>query len=265
MPNKIEVFQQDALAFLHEQDHGSIHVIVTDPPYWTLDKWRKIGTTTRLGGGRNKDEQRPDMFFETIDKEYLWDFVRECGRVLSADGHMYLFCDDIVAPIVLNYIRESGETGFEEAHMLVWDKMNMGMGYHYRLRYECIIFAWKKGKRRLRDLGKSDVFQYKRVVNGYPTEKPSALYGELVTQSLRERETVCDPFAGRGTLAFAVPFVYNVNILLNDNSPRSQEEIKRRFSQCVLVPEGELSVRYHEPLRIVSSSAGTLIAGGAQG
>lgn len=245
--NKIEVYKQDALNFLSELDHECVNVMVTDPPYWTLDKWRKVGTTTRLGGNRKEENQRPEMFFETIDQSYLWDIINESARVLSDDGHLYLFCDDIVAPIVMNYIRE-GETKFEDCHMLIWDKVNMGMGYHYRRRYECIIFAWMKGKRRLADLGKADVFYYKRVTNGYPTEKPVALYGELISQSLRIGETCCDPFAGSGTLAYAVPQDLNATILLNDISDASQFEIRKRLgnSSCEVIYDCQNGGKFQE-------------------
>jgi site-specific DNA-methyltransferase (adenine-specific) len=218
--NSIKISQLDAIQFLESLSRSSVDVVVTDPPYWTLDKWRKIGTTTRLGGHRDASKQRPEMFFETIDQDYLWNLFLALDRVLKLDGHLYMFCDDIVAPILLNYIREASGHMFDDAHMLIWDKVNIGMGYHYRRRYECIIFAYR-GKRRLRDLGKADVFQYKRVTNAYPTEKPAPLVQEFITQSLRIGETCCDPFAGSGVLGAAVPFDYNATILLNDKSPQS--------------------------------------------
>ena len=45
------------------------------------------------------------------------------------------------------------------------------MGYHYRSRYEFILF-FEKGKRRLNDLGIADIIEAPRVHGGYPTEKP---------------------------------------------------------------------------------------------
>lgn len=220
--NRVEIFHLDAQEFMAKIPNGLVNVIVTDPPYWTLDRWRNVGTTTRLGGHGNKDQQRPEMFFETIDCDYLWECMGEFDRILSPDGHLYIFCDDIVAPILLNWIRE-GETGFEDAHLLIWDKEIMGMGYHYRRRYEGIVFAWKKAKRKLRDLGKSDVFRYPRITSGYPTQKPAPLVTEVVTQSARVGDVLCDPFCGSGVLAEAVPLEYNCRILLNDKSLYSME------------------------------------------
>jgi len=237
--NKIEIFNLDALEFMAKIPDDTIDVLITDPPYWTLDRWRNIGTTTRLGGHSKKDLQRPEMFFETIDQAYLWDWLLEADRVLKLDGHLYIFCDDIVQPILSNWVREAkGKHRFGECHTLVWDKMTIGMGYHYRRRYEFVLFAWreKRGEkdggrvggftpRKLRDLGKADVLQYKRVTGGYPTQKPAPLVAEFVTQSTRIGDTLCDPFAGSGVLAEATPFEYNCRILLNDKSPASMKWI----------------------------------------
>jgi site-specific DNA-methyltransferase (adenine-specific) len=237
--NTVEIFNQDALDFMAKVPDGFVDVLITDPPYWTLDKWRNMGTTTRLGGHGNKDKQRGEMFFETIDREYLWEWFLEADRVLKLDGHLYIFCDDIVQPILSNWIRErKGEHRFGECHTLVWDKQSIGMGYHYRRRYEFIVFAWREKRkekdgglvrgftpRKLRDLGKADVFQYNRITNGYPTQKPAPLVAELVTQSARIGDVLCDPFAGSGVLAEATPFDYNSRILLNDKYPASMQWI----------------------------------------
>jgi site-specific DNA-methyltransferase (adenine-specific) len=76
------------------------------------------------------------------------------------------------------------------------------MGYHYRARYECILF-FEKGKRRLNDLGMADVLEATRVANGYPTEKPVALSEKLVQQSSMEGDLVIDPFVGSGSTGAA--------------------------------------------------------------
>jgi len=233
--NTIRISQNDALKFLEELPDASVEVLVTDPPYWTLDKWRNVGTTTRLGGHHDKDKQREEMFFETIDRDYLWDLFLEMDRVLTLDGHLYIFCDDIVQPVLSNWVREAqDEHRFGECHTLIWDKVNMGMGYHYRRRYECILFCWREKRegvsgfqnRKLRDLGKADVFQYKRVTSGYPTEKPAALITELLTQSCRVGDTICDPFCGSGVVGAALPLDYNGSVLLNDKSDASMRHME---------------------------------------
>ena len=78
------------------------------------------------------------------------------------------------------------EVGFRFWKPIVWDKVTMGMGYHYRARYEFVLF-FEKGKRRLNDLSVPDVLGFKRVRNGYPAEKPLELIQTLNHAELRGR------------------------------------------------------------------------------
>ena len=70
-------------------------------------------------------------------------------RVLARDVHFYLFC---VQETKFHTKPIAEAAGFRFWKPLIWDKMRIGMGYHYSARYECILF-FEKGKRRLADLG----------------------------------------------------------------------------------------------------------------
>ena len=48
------------------------------------------------------------------------------------------------------------QAGFKFWKPLVWDKCAIGMGYHYRARYEFILF-FEKGKRKLNNLSIPDI------------------------------------------------------------------------------------------------------------
>ena len=43
-----QLHQQDAVDWLRSLPDASVDLIVTDPPYESLEKHRRIGTTTRL-------------------------------------------------------------------------------------------------------------------------------------------------------------------------------------------------------------------------
>ena len=73
--------------------------------------------------------------------------------MLKRNTHFYLFCD---AETMFVAKPEAERAGFKFWKPLVWDKKTIGMGYHYRARYEFILF-FEKGKRRLNDLGIADV------------------------------------------------------------------------------------------------------------
>jgi site-specific DNA-methyltransferase (adenine-specific) len=84
----------------------------------------------------------------------------------------------------------------------VWDKQKIGMGYHYRARYEFILF-FEKGKRKLKDLSVPDIISCPRVFRGYPSEKPVAVAEQLIRQSAEPGELILDPFMGSGSTGVA--------------------------------------------------------------
>ena len=93
---------------------------------------------------------------------------------------------------------EAEKVGFKFWKPLVWDKCTIGMGYHYRARYELILF-FEKGKRRLNDLGIPDIIQVPRIRGGYPAEKPVEIEDVLIRQSSEAGQVVADPFMGSGS------------------------------------------------------------------
>lgn len=208
--------QEDAIEFLQYLDDSSIDCLVTDPPYESLEKHRKVGATTRL----------TNDWFEIFPNSRFEEFFREAYRVLKDDTHLYVMCDQET----MFAIKSIGEdAGFKFWKPIVWDKVAIGMGYHYRARYEFILF-FEKGKRKLNDLGVPDVLSYKRVYNGYPTEKPVELMEVLIKQSTNENEVVCDPFMGSGSTAIAA--LQNRRCFFgNDLSSESLDVTKGRISQ----------------------------------
>ena len=200
-----EIIQADALLWLETEAHerpGTFDCIITDPPYWTLDKWRNVGTTTRLGGHRDKGQQREEMWFDTIDQDDLWEAFCHMGELLKKNSHAYLFADCEVQAILNGWVRE-GETPFGYVKNLVWDKIDAGMGYHWRARHEYVVML-EKGKHRLNNLALPDVLAYRRVQgHHYPTEKPLALVEALLLNSTAEGDRVLDPFCGSGVIGVA--------------------------------------------------------------
>ncbi|CAH7027148.1 MULTISPECIES: site-specific DNA-methyltransferase [Vibrio] len=186
------LYELDAVEWLKTIDDSSVDLLITDPPYESLEKHRKVGTTTRLKNSKASSNQ----WFEIFPNDRFEELFTEVYRVLKKNSHFYLFCDQETAFIV-KPIAES--VGFKFWKPIVWDKMKIGMGYHYRARYEFILF-FEKGKRKLNDLSTPDVLQVPRIHRGYPTEKPVELMDILINQSSSEGELVCDPFMGSGAV-----------------------------------------------------------------
>ena len=187
--------KSDSVDWLKSLGDGSVDLVVTDPAYESLEKHRKIGTTTRLKASEGSSNEWFDIFPNTRFPE----FFQEVYRVLKNNSHFYMMCDQETM-FVAKPLAEAA--GFKFWKPLVWDKARIGMGYHYRARYEFILF-FEKGKRKLSDLSVPDVLTFPRVIKGYPTEKPVGLCEVLIKQSSSPGDLVIDPFMGSGAVGVA--------------------------------------------------------------
>jgi len=187
--------QSDAVTFLRTLPSESIDLIVTDPAYESLEKHRAVGTTTRLKVSQGSS----NPWFAVFPNARFGELFEEVFRVLKRDTHFYLMCDPETAFIAKPVAEQAG---FKFWKPLVWNKLSIGMGYHYRARYEFVLF-FEKGKRRLANLGIADVLDVPRIRGGYPAEKPSALSQILIGQSTSEGDLIADPFMGSGSTGVA--------------------------------------------------------------
>ena len=194
-PVRFTLAQRDAVDWLRTLPAESIDLVVTDPPYESLEKHRAIGTTTRLKHSKASSND----WFAIFPNARFEELFREVHRVLKRNAHFYLYCDPETA-FVAKPIGE--QVGFKFWKPLVWDKRQIGMGYHYRARYEFVLF-FEKGKRKLNNLGTADIIEAPRVRDGYPAEKPPEVSQVLVSQSTLPGEIVADPFMGSGSVLVA--------------------------------------------------------------
>lgn len=209
----------DAVRLVKALPSESIGLVICDPAYESLEKWRSTGTTTRLKESKGSSNK----WFQTFPNERYWELFQEMYRVLKKGTHLYMFCDEETRDLVTTgYSPQTGRwiagydhvdppspilrAGFKYWKSIVWDKILAGMGYHYRAQHEFIIMAEKvesKGKhRRLNDARPGDVIQ-ERMLKGsgfYPTEKPYNLIKLLIEQSSNPGDVVLDPMCGGGVV-----------------------------------------------------------------
>ncbi len=194
-PPSYSLSSQDAVDWLRQLPNESVDLIITDPPYESLEKYRAIGTTTRLKNSKASS----NVWFKIFPNSRFEELFTELYRTLKKNRHFYLFCDAetmfIAKPI-------AEQVGFKFWKPLVWDKRKIGMGYHYRARYEFVLF-FEKGKRKLNNLSIPDIIEADRIWKGYPTEKPVKVSDVLVDQSTQAGEIVVDPFMGSGSVGVA--------------------------------------------------------------
>jgi len=215
-----DVSNEDAVDWLKTLPSSSVDIVITDPPYESLEKHRKIGTTTRLKNSKSSSNN----WFSIFPNKRFQDLCEQVFRVMKKNSHFYLFCDQETM-FVIKPIAE--KVGFRFWKPIVWDKVAIGMGYHYRARYEFILF-FEKGKRKLNDLSIPDILTEKRVWRGYPTEKPVQLAETLIKQSSKEQDIVIDPFCGAG---FAGVAAVSLNRIFkgNDLSKEAVEITRSRL------------------------------------
>ena len=218
----VELAQLDAVQWLRGLASDSLDLLITDPPYESLEKHRAVGTTTRLKVSAGSS----NPWFTVFPNARFAELFSEVYRVLKRNSHFYLMCDQETA-FIAKPLAESA--GFKFWKPLIWDKCTIGMGYHYRARYEFVLF-FEKGKRKLNDLGIADVITVPRVRGGYPAEKPSALSETLILQSSTAGDLVADPFMGSGSVG-AAALKLSRRFLGNDVSDSALAHARARFAQ----------------------------------
>jgi len=221
-PLPFELFTQDAVSWLAGQPGESIDLVITDPAYESLEKHRAIGTTTRLKHSKASSND----WFKIFPNARFGELFREIYRVLRKDTHFYLLCD---AETMFVAKPAAEQAGFRFWKPLVWDKRTIGMGYHYRARYEFILF-FEKGKRRLNDLGIPDIISAPRIRGGYPAEKPAEIADVLIRQSSEPGDVVVDPFMGSGSVGIAAARLGR-RFLGNDLNPEAVRIAAQRLRE----------------------------------
>jgi site-specific DNA-methyltransferase (adenine-specific) len=221
-----ELWLTDAIELLRRLDDGSVHLVVTDPPYAIAKAdWDEFSSL--------------EAYVDWCD---LW--LAEVHRVLRSDGSAYV-CgfSEILAEIKVRSGRR-----FAGCRWLVWyyrNKANLGRDWgrshesilhlrkskqaridvdavrvpynghttRYPDRVQAVSSQYGKGKRRDQwqphPLGAKprDVFEIPVLCNGtdektaHATQKPEALIHTLIMASSKAGDLVVDPFAGSGTTA----------------------------------------------------------------
>jgi site-specific DNA-methyltransferase (adenine-specific) len=219
-PDPFELSSQDAVAWLRGLPAASVDLLITDPAYESLEKHRAVGTTTRLKHSKASSND----WFTIFPNARFGELFEAVYRVLRPDTHFYLLCD---AETMFIAKPQAEQAGFRFWKPLVWDKCTIGMGYHYRARYELILF-FEKGKRRLNDLGVADIISVPRIRGGYPAEKPAEVAEVLIRQSSVEGDIVVDPFMGSGSVGVAAARLSR-RFLGNDLNPEAVQIAAQRL------------------------------------
>ena len=197
-----KIYLGDCLELMKEIPDNSIDLIATDPPY----KLTPRGSSGTMSGYWTEDRVRKGYVF-THNNIDIKDYIGEFYRILKADSHCYIMCNNVNLPHFFDVISKSD---FHFVKLLVWDKQTKICGRYYMGQIEH-IFLLRKGKDKpINDCGTSDLLSYPnrrdKGIDGkniHDSQKPTSLFQCLIENSTDIGQLVFDPFMGSGTTALA--------------------------------------------------------------
>jgi len=199
-----EVRLTDALKGLQSLPDQSVDLIITDPPYGTLE-----GSAGDKGLGHTEYSDRNFSDNDDDVLELLSATIPEMHRVLRHGCHLYLFCG-IGRKTKVNFNSIAGiaeEAGFFVRTLpLIWCKANI-QGFkppftHWPLAYEAILFA-TTGKREPTNIPQADFLLHQPISGPHKKhrfEKPVPLIQSLIKVSGVAEGRLLDPFCGGGSV-----------------------------------------------------------------
>jgi DNA modification methylase len=167
--------------------------VVTDPPY-SSGGFQESGKSSGSIGTRGDATIR----FDNLSTRGYQRMMREVFRHMWAVDEAFVFTDWRMWVHTSDAMEDAG---WRVRNMLVWDKLQMGMGMPWRNQHELIAY----GKRTPGSIvsGKhGNVIGSTRSGNAnHPTEKPADIIETLLSNS--EARSIVDPFMGSGTTLVA--------------------------------------------------------------
>jgi DNA modification methylase len=198
-------------------------IVLTDPPY-SSGGFQESGKSAGSIGTRTKEKIALDNLSTRGYERLMRETLRHCNQA----DEIYVFTDWRMWVYTFDSIEAAG---WRVRNMLVWDKMQMGMGMPWRNQHELIVYG-KRSPAQINDGKQGNVLQMRRSGNNnHPTEKPVPLLARLLGNS--SGSVVCDPFAGSGSTLLAAREVGMKSIGI-EVEPRYCDVIVERLAQGVL-------------------------------
>jgi len=174
-------------------DGNEPEIILTDPPYSSGGN-QESGKTVGSIGARGKRKIENDNL---STRGYVALMDRVIANLRAAHT-AFVFCDWKMWAATQDVVESRG---LRVRNMIVWDKVQMGMGMPFRNQHELCLFGSRLAG-KIADGKTSNVIQCKRDREAeHATPKPVELLETLLRQV--ESENIADPFAGGGSAFIA--------------------------------------------------------------
>jgi DNA modification methylase len=186
---------------LHLPD--GIDCVVTDPPYG-IDFQSNFAVDA---AAREKHNRKLDNDDDLLDAIKLFkDVMSHVQPKLKPDAAVYVFGNWQTFQDWRVHI-EMAFPMLELKQLLIWEKSQPGLGdmdANWGCGYEVIMY-FKQGRRPV-NFRRKAVMHFHKVPSGqniHPTQKPTDLLEELISNSTDPGDLVVDPFAGVGSTVVA--------------------------------------------------------------
>jgi len=178
--------------FSYIKDKGvKVDLWITDPPY-PFDN--KNGTNRFLF------EDKKDSFYDRMTWNSLSNVFSNMYNESSDGSRAYVFSNK---DGIFETQKRLLDAGWIYRNIIVWDKIRMGMGCHWRHRLEYILY-FSKGKPLSYVRGKSNILSYKKPLGGGISDKPPEIWEDIMVESSLEGDVCADPFSGSNPMKAAL-------------------------------------------------------------
>ncbi len=199
------ITKDDFNNFMQHISDGVVDLVLTDPPYTISRKtgFHKLGPNSIKRFAVSMDFGAWDH--ARIDLQQL---ARQAYRVLRSGGSAIVFYDIWKITPLFDAMRAAG---FKQMRLIHWEKtnpvpLNSKRNYLTNSR-EIAVLGVKHGKPTFHSEYDNGVYRHpiprQRGGRLHPTQKPLALFRQLIEKHSNRGDLVVDPFLGAGTTAAA--------------------------------------------------------------
>ena len=195
---------------MRSMEVGSADCVFIDPPYSSGGVLESQKQSAGKQGVRSDSESAARFkWFEgnnmtTAGISYLLrEIAIEADRVLKPGSSFLVFCD---WRILISFVPAIESAGLHYKNIIVWDKINMGLGNGFRHQHELIVHFTKGKQGNYYSKKAGNVISCKRQKKAdkiHDSEKPIKLLIEVLNVVTKPGDLVVDCFAGSGSLGEA--------------------------------------------------------------